>query len=93
MTQFLVSGSISTDNLFTAPTNLQSYFNLSISGTWQGTLTVQRSFDFGSTWYDVKNWTANTQEYGFEPEGGVWYKAGIKTGNYTSGICVVRLSQ
>ena len=84
--------SIAAENLFTDAVSFAGYFNISISGTWAGTLTVQRSFDSGSTWYDVDQWTANTQEYGLEPEGGVQYRAGIKTGEYTSGTCVVRLS-
>jgi len=85
--------SIAAENLYTDAVEVVGYFNLSISGTWVGTLTVQRSFDSGSTWYDVDTWTENVQEYGLEPEGGIQYRAGIKTGEYTSGTCVVRLSQ
>ena len=85
--------SIAAENLFTDAVSLAGYFNISLSGTWVGTLTVQRSFDSGSTWYDVDQWTSNTQAYGLEPEVGVHYRAGIKTGDFTSGTCVVRLSQ
>ena len=85
--------SITGANQYTDAVEVVGYFNLSISGTWAGTLTVQRSFDDGATWYDVDTLTDNTQEYGLEPEGGVWYRAGIKVGEYTSGTCVVRLSQ
>jgi len=85
--------SITAANLFTDAVSMVGYFNLSISGTWAGTVTVQRSFDSGSTWHDVDTWTENTQEYGLEPEGGTQYRVGIKTGEYTSGTCVVRLSQ
>lgn len=93
MGQRLQSRSISGDNLFTDASQIQGYFNISISGTWVGTVTAQRSFDLGSTWFDVNTWTANTQEYGFEPENKVHYRVGIKSGEYTSGTCVLRLSQ
>jgi len=85
--------SITAANLWTDAVEVIGYFNLSISGTWAATVTVQRSFDSGSTWHDVDTWTENTQEYGLEPEGGIQYRVGIKTGEFTSGTCVVRLSQ
>ena len=93
MTIKIGSRSIAGENLFTDAVELMGYFNLSISGTWVGTVTVQRSFDKGSTWYDVAGWTTNTQEYGLEPEKGIQYRVGIKTGGYTSGTCIVRMSQ
>ena len=88
-----VSRSISADNTFTDRVNLVGYFNISLSGTWVGTVTVQRSFDSGSIWHDVETWTENTEEYGIEPEHGVTYHVGFKDGDYTSGTLVARLSQ
>jgi hypothetical protein len=93
MAQKLRTRSITAENLFTDAAEIVGYFNVSISGTWTGTVTVQRSFDQGSTWYDVASWVANTEEYGFEPERDVQYRVGIKTGHYDSGTCAVRLSQ
>ena len=93
MGQKLRTRSITSDNLFTDAAAIVGYFNLSISGIWGGTVTVQRSFDFGSTWYDVGTWTANTEEYGFEPEREVQYRIGIKTGEFDHGTAVVRISQ
>ena len=93
MAQKLRTRSITNENLFTDAAEIVGYFNISISGTWDGTVTVQRSFDQGSTWFDVATWTANTEEYGFEPERDVQYRAGIKTGEFTSGTAVLRLSQ
>jgi len=93
MSQKIKDRSITAENQFTDSIEMNGYFNISISGTWDGTVTCQRSFDIGDTWHDVNTWTDNTQEYGFEPERGVQYRAGIKTGNYSSGTCVVRLSQ
>lgn len=93
MTVKLKTRTINAENQFTDAVELVGYFNLAISGTWTATVTVQRSFDGGNTWYDVDTWTANTQEYGLEPERGIQYRIGIKQGQYTNGDCVVRLSQ
>jgi hypothetical protein len=91
--QKLRTRSITAENLYTDAVEIVGYFNISISGTWVGTVTVQRAFDGGSTWFDVATFTANTQEYGFEPERVVHYRVGIKTGEFTSGQADVRLSQ
>ena len=93
MAQKLQTRSITGENLFSDAVKIIGYFNISISGIWVGTITVQRSFDEGSTWFDVATWTANTQEYGFEPEREVQYRVGIKTGDFVSGQADVRLSQ
>ena len=89
----LQSRSITGENQFTDPIECVGYFNISISGTWDATVTVQRSFDLGSTWFDVASWIANTEEYGFEPERGVQYRGGVKTAGFSSGTIVLRLSQ
>ena len=93
MAQKLQTRSISAENQFTDSVELTGHFNISISGTWDAQVTVQRSFDKGSTWYDVAEWEENTQEYGLEVERGVYYRAGIKPGEYSQGTCNVRLSQ
>jgi len=67
-------------------------FNLSISGTWAGTVTLQRSFD-GQTWQDVETFTANAERVGDDPEKNINYRVGFKTGEYTSGTASVRISQ
>ncbi len=89
----VITRSIAAENLFTDPVKLTGFFNISLSGTWSATVTVQRSFDQGSTWFDVESFVGNVQEYGFEPEGGVVYRVGVKTGNFTSGTIVMRLSR
>lgn len=66
-------------------------FNLSISGTFVATVTVQRSID-QSAWHDVDEWTAPAEVVGVEPES-QWYRVGVKTGGYTSGTATVRLGQ
>lgn len=93
MSKKLKTRSITAENQFTDAAEIVGFFNISISNTWSGTVTVQRSFDSGSTWYDVATWKVNTQEYGFECERGVQYRAGIKTGEFDSGQADVRISQ
>ena len=93
MAQKLQTRSVTAENQFCDSVIMTGYFNISLSGTWVGTVTAQRSFDAGSTWHDVNTWTENTQEYGFEPEREVYYRAGVKPGEYESGTIVIRLSQ
>ena len=84
----LTTKTISAQNTFTDAVLTEGYFNLSISGTFSATVTVQRSWD-ATTWYDVDVYTAPTQEVGFDPEF-TYYRAGVKTGAYTSGDVVIR---
>lgn len=50
-----------------------SHFTVSLSfGT--GTVKLQRSFDEGTTWKDVKTYTESVEENGFEPATGVQYR-------------------
>jgi hypothetical protein len=86
----IVSASIGAQNTFTDSIKLSGPFDLSISGTFVGTVTVQRSYD-NSSWKDVDTFTSPTEDYGFQPEI-AWYRAGIKTGGYTSGTAVVSLA-
>jgi len=72
---------------------LRGLYNISISGTRIATVTLQRSFDSGTTWLDVDTWAGNSEETGEEPERGVQYRIGIKTGDYLSGSAILRLSQ
>ena len=90
-----VTRTITSSNQFTDPVKLSGYFNVSISGSWTGTVTVQRSFDLGSTWLDVASFTENTEEYGLEPEhtNVVLYRVGAKADEFNGASCVLRLSQ
>ena len=88
----IATKTITAQNQFSSSVVLTGYFNLSISGTWVATVTVQRSFDSGDTWFNVDTFTENTQEYGLEPERDVYYRIGVKTGDFTSGEVVLRLS-
>lgn len=87
----IASKSITAQNSFTDAVQLAGWFNVSISGTFSATVTVQRSTD-NSTWRDVDTWTAPAEDVGMEPEV-MWYRIGVKTGEFTSGTAVVRLGQ
>ena len=93
MATFSQSASITAQNTFTTALDVQGYFSLSVDGIAGGSIvTVQRSFDAGSTWKDVETYTADIETYGFEPEP-VSYRVGIKTGDFGSGTTVVRLGR
>lgn len=80
------------ENKFTDKIDCKSgYLSLSISGTWSGTVTLQRSFDGGENWFDVDTFTANTEETIHDPVKEVFYRVGIKTGDYTSKTAEVGL--
>ena len=82
--------SISAENTFTSPEIIEGPFNASIQGSFSGTtVTVQRSTD-NSTWYDVDDFTSAGEWPGFEPER-IWYRIGVKSGNYSAGPVLVRL--
>ena len=69
-------------------------FGINISGTWVGTLTLQRSFDSETSGFtDVKTWTGNTTEtYDDTLDNSVvWYRLGFKPAAYTSGTAVILL--
>ena len=67
--------------------------NISISGTWDGTVTLQRSFDGGTTPLDVEHFVENGEHQLEDLESVVLYRLGIKDGNYTSGAAAARLSK
>lgn len=85
-----ITRTISAQNTFSDAVLIIGDFNLSISGTFAATVTVQRSTD-GTVWRDVDNWTAPTEEVGYDPMKN-FYRAGIKTGNYTSGSATVQIN-
>ena len=62
-------------------------FTLSISGTWSGTVSLQRSIGAPGAWVNVNTYTSNgTTTYADGLDNSVvYYRIGIETGNYTSG--------
>lgn len=93
MTIGRVTKTIEAENIFSDWIRLQQDFNFSLSGSWTATVTLQRSFDKGTTPLDVEEFTENVERVGLDPEDGVLYRFGVKTGNFTSGSIVGRISQ
>lgn len=93
MAEISTTAALTAQNTFCAATVLNGQFNVAIWGTFSATVTVQRSFDAGSTWLDVEQFTEAVQRIGFEPETNIQYRVGVKTGDYTSGTVNVRISQ
>jgi hypothetical protein len=89
----LVTKDITAENTFSDGLYVVGDFNLSISGTFVATITVQRSFDQGSTWRDVDTFTAPIETAGSDPEPVVVYRAGVKTGDFTSGTASIRIGR
>jgi hypothetical protein len=86
---------ISAANSFTDPVHIIGDFNLSIvastSPAFSGTVTAQRSSD-GTNWRDVDTWVSvSSEEVGYDPMK-MYYRAGIKTGQYTAGSVTITLN-
>jgi hypothetical protein len=94
-----VSSSISSEDTFTNTIEVEGIgvtrqFTIIRQGTWVATVTLQRSFDSGTSWLDVTTYTNNatiTFNDGLDNQV-VLYRIGIKTGNYTSGTVDLSLS-
>ena len=86
----VTEASITAQNTFCDPIRLTGWFDLSISGTFSATVTVQRSYD-NASWKDVDTFTAPVEMTGTQGEI-AWYRVGVKTGAYTSGTAVVSIA-
>jgi len=76
----------------------EGFLNLIISGTWAGTITIQKRHQNGADSYTdpfdlPTEFTANTVQLIEDHSTTVEYRVGFKTGNYTSGTALVRLEQ
>ncbi len=71
----------------------QRAFSISTSGTWVATLTLQRSVGDTESWVDVTTYSSNTTtSYNDALDNQtIYYRLGIKAGNYTSGTAVITL--
>lgn len=79
-------------NVTIAVGSLSAGSAVNLGGAFVGTVTIQRSFNNGTTWHDVNNWAVATEAISDKPEPEtVQYRLGTKTGDFTSGEAVVRL--
>jgi len=67
--------------------------NLSISGTFSATITLQWRFGSSGSALDVEDYTVPFEGSFEEIEEEVQYRLGAKAGNYSSGSAEVRLSK
>jgi len=88
----IVTKTIDAEDTFSDKINVMGNFDLSIAGTFDATVTVQRSFDAGVSWADVDTFTAPIETAGFDPVS-CNYRAGVKTGNFTSGTVTVTIRE
>jgi len=94
-----VLSSISAENTFTNSIRVTGVgssrsFAVNISGTWSATVTLQRSIGDDSTWEDTTTtYTGNTVTTFSDTLDNqiVFYRLGIKTGDYVSGTAVCSL--
>lgn len=77
-----------TANGSTSALQITGHFNLSLSGTWGATVTMQRSWN-NTDWFDVDTFTGNYEGVGFDAEE-VFYRATVS--GYASGTVVIRIS-
>lgn len=90
---------LGTEDVFSDPVRiagLTAERNLHIltTGTWVATLTLQRSVGEPGDWVDVTTYTTNQDvDYndGFDNQI-IYYRLGIKTGEYTSGAAAITIS-
>jgi hypothetical protein len=93
-----VTGSLTGDGQFTSEirvigTGTQRSFNVVRSGTWSGTLTLQRSVSEPGSWVNVATYTTNaTTVYtdGLDNQV-IYYRIGFDTGGYVSDTAAVEL--
>jgi hypothetical protein len=63
------------------------------AGPWVAGVTLQASIDGGATPIDIDT-RATAKGYGFTvPASGYWYRAGVKTGDYTAGPVTGSIAQ
>lgn len=93
-----VMGTFSAANLWTDPIRIAGVgasrvFSISRSGTWDGTVRLQRSVGAPGDWATVADYTSNgTVSFndGFDNQI-IYYRIGIPAGGYTSGAAEVSL--
>ena len=83
---------ISAQNTFSDAIGIDHHFNFSlISNSFVGTVTLQRRFNAADSWRDIATYTGSFESWDKYPGGGQ-LRFGVKTGDYTSGSVVGRIS-
>ena len=87
------TASITAQNTFTDWAAIRGNADISASGITNSTVTVQRSFDGGSTIKDIESFTADFERTVDGSEQGAVYRLGVKTGEYGSDTIACEISQ
>lgn len=77
------------------PSVSQRTMTINISGTWVGTVTLQRSVGSPGAWIDVVSYTGNQTNLLYDDgldNQLMYYRLAFDTGNYTSGVAVCSMS-
>lgn len=88
-----VEKTITAEDTYTEWISVHKMFNVSISGISGDAVYLQKTFDGGTTIKDVASFTADLEAQWEEPEWGVQYRLGVKTGGYGAGTILCRISQ
>jgi hypothetical protein len=94
-----VSSALAAEDTWTDPVRVTGISGdralaITISGTWVGTVTLQRSVEAPGTWTDVTSWASNqstSSNDGLDNQV-IYYRLGFKTGQYTSGTATCALN-
>ena len=90
----LGTANVFSDSIRVAGLTAERNLHIETSGTWVATLTLQRSVGEPGDWVDVTTYTVNQNiDYndGYDNQI-IYYRLGIKTGEYTSGAAAITLS-
>lgn len=82
------------DDIRVSGTGTTRAFTITRAGTWSATVTLQRSISEPGSWTDVATFTTNgtaTYDDGLDNQI-IYYRIGIKTGDYTSGTAELTLA-
>ena len=84
---------ITAQNTFTDWAALRGNADISVSGVSDSTVTVQRSFDGGTTIKDIEQFTSDFEKVIDAAEQGALYRVGVKTGDYGTDTILAEISQ
>ena len=87
------AASLTAQNTFTPWVEIRGLADVSISGVTDSTVTVQRTFDGGSTIKDVESFIADVEKQLDGSRQEAKYRIGIKTGNYGTDTVLCEISQ
>lgn len=88
-----VEETITAQNTFTEPlkVSINKRYSLTISGTFDATITLQKTYDSGTTWFDVERFVGPDSDVSIEVPENLQVRIGVKTGEFVSGSAYVRL--